>query len=71
MDVGGGLGIEGAPKGYTAVRCIVDLESDADPVLIEKAMEEASCNSTIGAVFSQPVPLSSELHLNAGRAAAE
>jgi len=71
MDAGGGLGIEGAAKGYAATRCIVELESDADPKLIDKAMGDAWSNSQIGNVFSQPVPLSCELHLNSGRAAAE
>ena len=68
LDVAGGLGVEGAPKGYTAVRCVVDLESDADRTVIDHAMDEAWRNSQIGNVFSRPVPLSSELRLNRARA---
>ncbi len=68
MDVAGGLGVEGALKGYTAVRCVVDLESDADRTVIDHAMDEAWRNSQIGNVFSRPVPLSSELRLNRARA---
>ncbi len=65
MDVRGALGMPDAPRGYTGVRCIIHVDSDADPALIESVGEEARLNSMVGKTFSNPTPVEFLVRLNA------
>jgi uncharacterized OsmC-like protein len=64
MDVRGRYDLADVPMGYSEVRCVVKVDSDA-PESDLRVLDEADAHSPYFEVFSQPVLIRRELHMSA------
>ena len=71
MDLGGGFGIPGAPKGTPSTRLFVRIASSAARAEIEAALAEAEANTIVGNVVRHGTDLTRHLEVIPTAAAAE
>ncbi len=64
LDVRGGLGMDGAEPAFEELRYSVDIDSCADAVEVQKAIDEADANSPILHSFKNPIPVQRTLSIN-------
>ena len=62
-DARGHYGVADVTPGYTEVRYVVTIESDAPEADIERLLDEADAHTPYHNVFSQPQPLRRELRV--------
>ena len=67
MDVRGRYDLADAPMGYTAVRCLVKVDSDAPESDVLRVLDEADAHSPYFEVFSRPVQIRREVWIGALR----
>jgi hypothetical protein len=66
-DARGMLGVGDTAPGYSEVRCVVRIESDASEEAIERLLDEAEAHSSYIDVFRRPIPVRRELRVSAPR----
>jgi uncharacterized OsmC-like protein len=70
-DAGAAVGVGEEPPGFHALRYYVEVDSSADPKIVQEAIDEADARSTVLQAFIRPVPAQGYFQINSVAEAAD